>query len=112
MNGAFFAKTAILFKFNPVGIVLLVLCGVVVALLAFCALKRYSHIFRFHFVLRKVAKFAEILFRKENTDKRCFFILPQPVRLVKRFSILLLKKKYARKLYFGVLALSIVLAKR
>ena len=52
MNGAFFAKTAVFFELDPVGIVLFVLCGVVIALFALGALERYSHVFRFHKTLR------------------------------------------------------------
>ena len=56
MNGALFAKTAILFKLDPIGIVLFVFRGIVVALLAFCAFKRYAYVSGFHTFLRKVAK--------------------------------------------------------
>ena len=55
MNGAFFAKTAVFFKLDSVGIVLFILSGVVIALLALGAFKRYSYVFRFHTFLRKVA---------------------------------------------------------
>ena len=41
MNGVLFAKSAILFKFDTIGIVLLVLIGIVVPLLADGAGKGY-----------------------------------------------------------------------
>lgn len=53
MNGAFLAKTAVLFKLDPVGIVLFVFGGIVIALLALGAFERNSNVFRFHKDLRK-----------------------------------------------------------
>ena len=41
MQGVFAAETAVLVHFQPVGIVLFVLCGVVIALFALCASQRY-----------------------------------------------------------------------
>ena len=56
MNGALLAKTAVLFKLDPVGIVLLVFRSIVIALLTFCAFKRNAYVSGFHTFLRKVAK--------------------------------------------------------
>ena len=56
MDGALFAKTAVFFELDPVGIVLFVFCCVVIALFALCALERNPYVLRFHTVLRKVAK--------------------------------------------------------
>lgn len=52
MNGAFFAKTAVLFKLDPVGIVLFVFRRIVIALFALGAFERNSYVFRFHKTLR------------------------------------------------------------
>ena len=48
MDGALFAKTAVFFELDPVGIVLFVFCGVVITLFALRTFERDSYVLGFH----------------------------------------------------------------